>query len=256
MRRMILLCVAVLSIGMGCSSAGRNRVTQISTIDAILAGAYDGQISCRKLRSYGTLGIGTFDTLDGEMVLLDGRIYQIRADGKAYKPKQKETTPFASVVDFKTDITAPLAAGTDFQELEKLLNAAVPNQNLFCAVRVHGSFKTMKTRSVPAQKKPYPPLTEVTRHQPEFEFKNISGTIVGFRCPAYVKGIGVPGYHLHFITKDRTAGGHVLSLTIDHAEAEIDICNKFFLILPDGEGQFAEINLGKDRSKALEKAER
>ena len=49
---------------------------QTSTIDALLAGAYDGETTCRELQRHGNLGIGTFDHLDGEMVLSDGIMYQ------------------------------------------------------------------------------------------------------------------------------------------------------------------------------------
>ncbi len=114
----------------------------------------------------------------------------------------------------------------------------------------------MKTRSVPAQKKPYPPLSQVTKNQPEFNYKNVSGIIVGFRCPPYVKGINVPGYHLHFISDDFTKGGHILDFKIKSGKCEIDLCDKFFLILPKDVTDFENVDLSKDRSEELMDVER
>jgi acetolactate decarboxylase len=252
----LFCCAVVFLLFAGCSSLPGDTVTQISTIDAILAGSYVGQRSCAELLEHGDFGIGTFDGLDGEMIVLDGRVYQVKADGLVYTPPMSITTPFASVVSFNADFSQEINAATDFKALEQAIDKAVPNMNTFCAIRVTGSFSKMKTRSVPAQQKPYPPLTEVTKNQPVFDFENIDGTIVGFRCPAYVKGVSVPGYHLHFISSDFKAGGHVLGFTLERGSVEIDICNRFLLILPEGESDFGQVDLTVDRSGDLQKAER
>ncbi len=252
----LLLVLAVVCLGGCCQEAEYNTITQVSTIGAILAGAYDGQMTGDELVSYGDFGIGTFDKLDGEMVLLDSVIYQVKADGNVYRPGGELTTPFAAVVNFKKDKTVEFKAGADFEELKKILNEVAPNMNVFCAVKVHGSFARMKTRSVPAQQKPYPPLTEVTKNQPVFEMVNVSGTVVGFRSPVYAKGVGVPGYHLHFISDDKKAGGHILDFEIEQGVAEIDFCNRFLLIVPQEQSGFGSVNLSLDRGADLEKAER
>lgn len=251
---MVLNCIIFCLIS--CQSPTPNTITQVSTIDAILAGAYDGQMPCRHLLSYGDFGIGTFDHLDGEMILLDGNCFQVKADGKVYTPAMTMTTPFASVVPFKKDMTLTLDKGLDFQELEGVVNKAVPNMNIFCAVKATGRFLKVTTRSVPAQKKPYPPLVEVTKHQPVFNLKSLSGTIVGFRSPSFVKGVNVPGFHLHFISDDLKSGGHVLEFTLEEGVMEIDVCNRLLLILPEGESAFSQIDLSRDRTSDLEEAER
>jgi acetolactate decarboxylase len=240
----------------GCCATQPNTITQVSTIDAILAGAYDGQMTCEELLSYGDFGIGTFDRLDGEMILLDGTLYQVRYDGSVCSPTHSLTTPFASVVAFGADISKEVQGGMDYEGLKALVNEAVPNRNVFCAVKIPGRFSALRTRSVPPQDKPYPPLAEVTKHQPLFDLNNLSGTIVGFRSPAYVKGIGVPGYHLHFISDDGKSGGHVLQFALEEGTAEIDICNRLLMILPAGESDFSRIDLTLDRSKDLEESER
>jgi len=171
-------------------------------------------------------------------------------------PLVTASTPFASVVAFASDAKIPLPVGTDSRGLEELMNKAAPNMNVFCAVKVKGRFSVMKTRSVPAQNKPYPPLTEVTKNQAVFNLQNVTGAIVGFRSPPFVKGINVPGYHLHFLSDDLKSGGHILDFKLEEGTAEIDLCNRFFMILPEKDSDLSHIDLSIDRSKDLDKAEK
>ena len=256
MKRMYAVIVGVWFLLSACAAPPQNTVYQASTIDALLAGVYDGDTSCRSLLQQGDFGIGTFDGLDGEMVVLDGQIFQVRADGQVYRPSHDTKTPFATVCHFNPEVTLPVAAGTDFEAIEDMLNEAAPNQNLFYAIKIKGHFRSMKTRSVPSQQKPYPPLREVTKNQPEFTMDDISGTIIGFRCPAYVKGINVPGYHLHFISSDRSKGGHILSFEIAHGQCELDALNQYALTLPVNSPEFAGTDLTRDRSQELQDVER
>lgn len=115
--------------------------------------------------------------------------------------------------------------------------------------------RQMEKRSVPAQKKRYPPLKEATSNQPEFDMDNVFGTIVGFRCPSYVRGIHVSGYHFHFMSGDRTRGGHVLSFEIINGKCEIGILTQFSLRLPDSK-DFAETDFSRDRTKEMQDVER
>lgn len=255
MKRLCYLIIGLTLIFSGCS-AQKDIIFQTSTIDALLAGLYDGDMSCGDLMKHGDLGIGTFDALDGEMILLDSRIYQVKADGKVYVPDPSLKTPFATVCFFKPEKVLKIGTSMDYEGIERLIDQAAPNQNLFCAIRITGNFKSMRTRSVPGQKKPYPPLREVTADQPEFDMKNVSGTIVGFRCPPYVKGVNVSGYHLHFISSDKNQGGHILSFEMLEGRCEIAVLNQFFLRLPEDIKDFGDTDLSKDRSKELKEVEK
>lgn len=258
MKRLVpFLCIGLVIVFSACTSLPtKNTITQAATIDALLAGAYDGSMTCGELLRYGDLGIGTFDRLDGEMVVVDGCVFQVKADGKVYRPESHVKTPFAAVCPFSADRTVTFGTGTDYDEVKRMLDELVPNQNIFCAIKMNGTFTRMHTRSVPAQEKPYPPLARVTRNQPEFHMDNISGQIVGFRCPAYVKGINVPGYHLHFLSDDRTRGGHILGFEIARASGGVDICDHFLLILPRADEMFGSVDLTKDRAAELEEVEK
>lgn len=240
---------------LGCSDR-TNTVTQTSTIDALLAGHYDGDMTCGELLEYGNFGIGTFDRLEGEMAVIDGKVYQIKADGKVYRPNTNITTPFASVCMFQADDSIEVKSQCDFAGLENVIGRAVGSDNIFCAIRIDGEFSYMKTRSVPAQTKPYPELAEVTKSQAVFEMNDIAGTIVGFRCPEFVKGVNVPGCHLHFLSDDRSKGGHILECRMESGTINIDRCNKFMLLLPEDSDLFAELDLTKDRTEQLKAAEK
>lgn len=240
----------------GCCRPPAHTITQFSPISALLAGAYDGQVTCAELLRHGDFGLGTFDRLDGEMLVLDGTVYQVRVDGSVRIVQGGETSPFAMVTRFSPTRAVPLERGMGLKDLESLIDRAFPDVNLFCAVRGRGSFSAVQTRSVPSQKKPYPSLAEAAKGQAVFERRGVAGTLVVFRGPRYAEGIAVPGYHLHFISDDRTFGGHVLDFTLDSGTAEIDPCARFLLILPPAGSAFGTMDLGGDRAAELEKAER
>ena len=247
----------MLMLATGCVSnkPPPDTVTQVSTINALLAGIYDGEKNMRYLQRHGDFGIGTFNALDGEMVFWQGKVYQVRSNGKVYTPGPDETTPFAAVAWFKPEKTAKLKAGNDYSAVRKQLDKLCPNKNLFYAVALKGRFSRMKTRSVPKQQKPYPALVKVTANQPEFKMKDISGVVIGFRCPPYVKGINVPGWHFHFLSDDKTRGGHVLDFKVASGSVEIDEMFRFYMTLPHGKSSFGQVDLGKDRSKELHAVE-
>ncbi len=254
---LFLLCWLVVSCLMvGCRTVRHDEVFQNSTIDALLAGVFDGDLTCGELLQHGDFGIGTFDALDGEMILVDGRLRQVKADGRVYAPSHKVKTPFATVCHFRPDATFDMSGPMDFGAVGKAVDRVVPNLNVFCAIRIEGRFRMMRTRSVPRQQKPYPALPEVARVQPEFPMENVEGTIVGFRCPSFVKGVNVPGYHLHFLSADESRGGHILALELEAGRCSVDRLDRFCLRLPGTVTDFATTDLAKDRVKELESVER
>lgn len=195
---------------------------QTSTIEALLEGNYDGDVSFAELEDRGDFGLGTLDALDGEMVALDGAFYQIKDDGRAYAIDGRARTPFAVVTFFEPGMFQTLGATIDLAGLCAKVDRLVGGTAACCAVRVDGRFERVKTRSVPRQRKPYPPLVEVVEDQPTFELHDVSGSLVGFRFPDHARGLNVPGYHFHFINDDRSAGGHVLACRLACGEIRVD----------------------------------
>lgn len=250
--RLATLILSFALILTGCT-VHKPELVQVNTIDSLLAGVYDGAVTLGELKRYGNFGIGTFDRLDGEMMLYDGTVYQIRGDGKVYQPENGVTSPFASVVKFRPQQTFPLH-DLSYAGMTAAIDEAAPNRNVFLAIAVTGEFKSMRTRSVPAQNKPYRPLAEVTKTQPEFEMHGVRGIVVGFRLPAYTKGINVPGYHLHFVSEDRQQGGHILAFELADGEVSIAPIHRFRMILPEDD-DFAAADLDRDRSLELHEVE-
>lgn len=226
-----------------------DTVTQVSILDALLASQFDGCLPCGELLEHGDLGIGTFDRMDGEMVIVDGNIYQVKADGKVYTPDPDNRTPFATVCRFRPDETWTHSEPINLEAMKKAIDEKASNQNVFCAIRVDGLFSYMNTHALRMQSKPYPPTAEVVKAVAQFEMKDVSGTIVGFRAPPYVKGIGDPGYHLHFLSDDKTQGGHIRTFEMDRGTCSIDICSNLFVILPEDGAALAGLDLRKDLVK-------
>jgi acetolactate decarboxylase len=218
---LIALCVAAL-VGVH-SFVHAGELFQVSAFAPFEQGKYEGPVTFKELKQRGNQGIGTVNGLYGEMIALDGQFFQIRTDGKVYAIDDTEQTPFAMVTEFKVDKKVPVADIKDAKELHKALDGILPDPGSMCAFRVAGNFKHLKVRSVPKQEKPYPKLEEVLKNQTVFELKEVNGTMVGFRFPDCMKGVNFPGYHFHFITADKTAGGHVLDCQIQQAEAEMEV---------------------------------
>jgi acetolactate decarboxylase len=200
----------------------RDEVFQTSTMGALLAGVYEGDVTIRELLRHGDFGLGTFNALDGEMLVLDGVCYQLRSDGSATIAEAEELSPFAMLTWFQPDDTIAVSATTDGATLRSTIDESVHSTNLIAAVRVTGEFSEVHTRTVTAQHKPYKPFTEATKDQREVRFTDVSGTLAGFRAPAYEQGIAVAGYHLHFIDQDRRHGGHALDYRL--SRGTVDIC--------------------------------
>jgi acetolactate decarboxylase len=209
---------------------------QTSTVDALLEGKYDGDVSFAELGARGDFGLGTLDALDGEMICLEGTFYQIKSDGRAYAIEGNARTPFAVVTVFEPNVSETLSTPMDFEALRDYLDRVIGGGAECCAIRVDGSFEHVKTRSVPRQHKPYPPLVEVVKNQPTFELRDVSGSLVGFRFPDYAQGLNVSGYHFHFITANKSAGGHVLGCRLTSGELQIDREGDLRLELPPDVG--------------------
>jgi acetolactate decarboxylase len=207
---------------------------QASTIGALLEGAYDGDVTIAELAEHGDLGLGTLNGLDGEMIALDGRFYRADVEGEVTEVEASARTPFAVVAPFSPAIELDLQGPLDHEELLARLDERTPDEAASCAVRVDGRFELVRARSVPRQEPPYRPLTEVVSDQHVFELSDVEGTMLGFRFPEYAEGIEVSGYHLHFITADRSRGGHVLGSTCAGARAQLDPSSDLHVELPPG----------------------
>ena len=231
------------------------EVYQFSTIGALLDGVYDGDVTVAEILRHGDFGLGTFNHLDGEMVILDGVCYRLRADGTATRAAQEDLTPFAAVTRFHTDIEIAIRARTNRADVIAAIDHKIASANLLYAVKVTGRFAELHTRTVMAQKQPYPPLTKATEGQAESLITDATGNLVGFRTPDFEQGISVAGYHLHFLNSDRTGGGHVLDFELEDGQIAVSGASQLHLSLPTS-GAFLGARLsGDDLHEQINKAE-
>ncbi|MHB9075735.1 MAG: acetolactate decarboxylase [Desulfobaccales bacterium] len=254
-RCLFLAFFLTLSLVGSLHSAESHLIFQTSTLQALMDGVYDGDLTFEELARHGDFGVGTFNALDGEMIGLDGKFYQIRDDGRVTPVAGAMKTPFAEVTFFKAIKTHRLEKPLTYRQLTDYITTLLPSPNLLYAIKIEGFFPYVKTRSVPRQHKPYPPLAEVAKKQAVFEFTNVKGVIVAFRYPQYLSGVNLAGYHCHFITADRRGGGHLLDCRVEGATMAVDTIPRLDLRLPETQ-EFMRTDLTKERQHELEKVER
>ena len=227
---------------------------QVSTSAALVEGLYQGCVTVGDLRMHGDVGLGTFEDLDGEMIVIDGRCYQARSDGSVVEADDSALTPFATVVNFAPDRISEFADVDSLADLEGRLNAHRMSDNAMVSFRMTGRFTSVRLRT--ACKTPSGvSLADATAHQANFDFEDITGSLVGFWSPDYIKSISIPGYHLHFISADRQHGGHVLNLQTLQLQVEINDLNHVHLAVPETDA-YLHADLAGDHAAALQVIER
>jgi len=229
---------------------------QASTIGALLDGAFEGDLSFAELAEHGGLGLGTLNHLDGEMIALDGGFFRADVDGNVSRVAPEERTPFAVVTRFEPTVDQRLPdEELGHEALLARIEVLLPAGASSAAVRLDGRFELVRARSVPRQEPPYRPLTEVVADQHVFELAGVEGTMLGFRFPAYAEGIEVGGWHLHFVSADRSRGGHVLGSRSRGLRLRLDPSNDLHVELPPAV-ELEDPELAAQTHAAVELAER
>jgi len=226
---------------------------QVSTATALVEGIYEGAVRVGTLRKHGDLGLGTFEDLDGEMVIVDGNFFQVRSDGSVREVEDNTPSPFAAITAFSPDDVVTLDNCPDLAHLTARFDALRLSDNVFFALRVDGNFEHIHTRAMRRTAEGIP-LVQAAAVQPEFEFHDISGTLVGFWTPEYAKTLNVPGYHLHFVSDDRTRGGHLLQCRGANLRLQIQREGDYHIALPETEA-FLKADLRRDPAADLAQAE-
>lgn len=219
--------------GLAHDRQAEHMAVQAGTIDALLAGRYSGDATIGEVLRMGDLGVGTIQQLDGELMILDGQAWLATADGALRKVADSEQTPFAVVTTFTAQLQSQ-GSSLDHSGIKGRLDQMIASTDAVSAVRVHGQFTDLELRSVHKQTPPYPPLAEVVEHQTRWSVPSATGTLLGFRFPDHTSGVEVPGYHLHFLSDDRTVGGHVLSINLAQGTLAVQTCDELHVELPPG----------------------
>jgi len=233
-----------------------NEIYQFSVIAALMTGLASASSSTTlsDLLSHGNLGLGTFEHLDGEMVVLDGKPFQLKHDGSVSSVPSDAHIPFAAVTQFEAQkqTTARITSKDDL--LDCVAGLLKDARNHFVSMQVKGRFASITCRTVPPQKYSGELLTEAGKRQVVKEYKDVEGVIVGFRSPQWAENVSVAGLHVHFISKDRSFGGHVLALEAAGAlDVAVSCCTNLKVDLPTSE-DFGARDLEQDK-EGLKKVE-
>lgn len=262
-KHIFLLALSVMLIGSTARASEsvddttREVINQVSLLQGLTFGDYNGSIPVSRLKELGDTGIGTFNALNGELIMLDGVVYRAAHDGMIEVVADEETIPFANVTFFDADEEMALKNIENVNALKEQLDQKIQEigKNRFYMIKAEGSFDTMEVRSELPQTEPYKPLAQVLEtDQTFFSYQDISGTVVGLYCPEYMNDINAVGWHFHFISDDKEAGGHVLDLSAESLEVTLDCTDGFAMTIPDNE-MFHDFDLTVDQSDDIKKVE-
>lgn len=213
-----------------------NKMFQVSTLQALMAGYTRGVITVQELEGQGSVGLGTFDGVDGEMILLDGVCYRARQDGTVVKPAPDSGVPFASVASVQGGTAFQLEAVPNIDALEHELTCRIDEAfalNSMHVVTVRGTFDSVSARSESAYRANHVTLKDMlATTQREFVFRNLDGTLVCVYHPDFMDGINAPGWHVHFLSKDRTLGGHAFNMSLACGHAVMHRIDRIEIQLP------------------------
>ena len=155
---------------------------QVSTSGALVAGVYEREVTVRKILEHGDFGLGTFANLDGEMVVLDGRVYQVQDPGRVSEASPDAGAPFAVVTRFDPSIDVSIDTIGSFEDLETRCDVFRRSGNIFYALRLEGRFQSVRARAV---KPPQPGggIVDAASAQSEFNFTDLDGLLSGCGRP-------------------------------------------------------------------------
>lgn len=272
----LLLCAIIMALLSGCANeapktqdegnantettvetADRETIFQVSLLQGLTLGDYYGSVTVKELKEKGDIGIGTFEGVNGELVMVDGVVYRAKSDGSVEVAPDDETIPFSNVTFFDADEKEEISGISNIDDLKSYLNGKVDKlgKNNFYMIRIDGAFKNVFARSELKQEEPYKTLADaLSTDQREFDFAETKGTVVGLYCPEYMKELNAAGWHFHFVSEDRQKGGHVLDLDINNAELKWDNTRGFSMLLPDTQ-MFPSLDLTADQSEDIKKVE-
>ncbi len=194
----------------------RHALYQSAPLAYLQAGNYNTSITVEQFKSIGNFGVGTFDRFDGEAVLLNGVVYQINSTGRIGVPLDQTKLLFGSCLLFDVEKRFAMRNVSAYSDFQKALQSYFSTNLYIRAIQVEGTFNSIRVSCVEKQNPPYKPFNDASRHVKEYTFKEIRGTLVGFWTPPTVPSTVMPsGFHLKFVSEDKTIGGHVVDFQAD-----------------------------------------
>ncbi|KAJ5293641.1 hypothetical protein PENANT_c002G11015 [Penicillium antarcticum] len=211
-----------------------NNIYQYSILSALLDGICQTGTALKDALAQGDHGLGTVPGLNGEVVIVDGKAYHFPPGEQLRRVEVSDALPFVMITRFQPTFQKALSS-LSLTSLPEALNPLLPSQqNCFLSIRLDGVFSQLTFRVIAGQCRPREPLSELAKRQEIVSLENIEGTLVGFWSPAFSGGFSVAGFHLHFLSKDETRGGHVTGFTGD-VSLQAAVIDKYTVELPHNE---------------------
>jgi acetolactate decarboxylase len=199
-----------------------HELFQASTLHALELGRFRGVLTVGELRRHGDLGLGAFDQLDGEMIMLDGHVRRVTSDGAVHDAGDRETLAYALATPFAADARFVLRGADSLESLARQLDSKMDQAGTFHALRVRGRFEELLLRSPKPAETPHQSLDEALRDQAEFRLVDTPAALAGFYSPETAQGLDPAGYHFHALSEDGLHGGHVVDLRAGELHVELD----------------------------------
>jgi acetolactate decarboxylase len=237
----------------GCSDPKTQEVSKqtglfyhYSAWPAFVNKIYDGTLTAAQLKEKGDIALGSYNGLHGELIMLDGVLYEAEADGKVVIANDSAKICYANATFFEEDKPLNITEVANYDSLRVKLNQTLDSKNYFYAFKIHGTFKNLKLGGVPIQTKPYTQTLDVLiPGRPVWDKENISGTMVGFFCPDLIGQINVAGYHLHFVSDDKKSAGHIMEFSgATNLTGGMDKIAKYQFDLPETP-EFDTVNMSR-----------
>lgn len=245
---MLPICTSILA-----QQQNGDYIYHYSVMDGMRNGIYKGEHHVAHLAKKGDFGLGTYNLLDGEMIVKDGVFYRIRSDGSIEKADPASQSPFNSLTNFEADTTVLFTFSGDFGELQSYILSLLPSKNLPYAVQVKLTLKTIIAGG--AEKLAHSDTTGLAAlmiKRPLYEGKNVRGTMVGFYNPAYMSNVDLSPFHFHFISDDKKFGGHLIDAKVDNTTVKLMLDEKdgYIIELLNDNHRFRHANFGNKDAKA------
>ncbi len=210
------------------------KLFQYSHFLAVTHGAYDGELTIEELKNHGNYGLGTFNALDGELVVIDGHYYHC-SGGKVRQANAAELLPWAAVANYQLTKPTQLINILNMDHLTQKLHTLFPSLNFPYLIYINAKCNNITLGSVPKQTKPYRPIADIIDSSIAIDTGNIQAKLVGFYAPDYMFPLKSSGLHLHFVDEDYSVGGHVLELSLAKAELYFTPLTSFEIKLPNND---------------------
>jgi acetolactate decarboxylase len=233
-----------------------NHLFTVGVGAGLIGGLYDGYYPYRLLKQHGNFGLGAPDKLDGELVVFQGKVYQTQYTGKTFLVDDRQLTPFAMVHFFQPDRKITISSAMGKESLFHYLDSILTNVNGLYAIHISGKFSYIKTRAFPPVKAhEHTPLAAMLHLQHFFEFNNAKGDLVGYRLPSFMDNTNISGYHFHYLSAQKDAGGHIIDIKSDSITIEIDRLDSYTVHVPST-SEFEQFDFKKSKAEDIKSVER